>query len=181
MSVDGYNVKCTGCRYDGAIGHSPVRLEYVMPGGEAVCGYRVFAWCHRCQDIVDAEELLDPGSIRAQLSAYSRTKRGVMYKLRTKIFGEKDDDAEKIKELQGKLWLSSLRKSGPRCLNCGETTIVPLLFDSSGVSNILHACGGRLYKVPEHDDPSESGFSYGLRVIKLDTNGKRIPGGEEIL
>lgn len=181
MSMSDHNINCTGCDYGGVIEESPIRLDYVLPDGEIVHGYRDFAWCYSCDDIADMEELPDAGSLREQihrLEVQRNTSRTFFGKLFNKA-DKTDEGLEEGRNLQAKLRLVELRHSGPRCLQCGETTVVPLRFSADGLSNVVHRCGGRIFKVNVADDPYAPTTCYGLRVIKLDPDGRKI--GEEVL
>lgn len=178
MAMSDYNVNCTGCDYGGVIEESPMRLDYVLPDGDIVHGYRTFAWCHTCDDITDSEDLPDTGDIREQirtLEMHRHTSRSLLGRLLNKSAAE----SEETRQLKAKLRLAELRLSGPRCLQCGETTVVPLHFNADGLSNVVHRCGGRIFKVNVPDDPYAPEFCYGLRVIKLDPDGRKL--GEEVL
>lgn len=178
MSMSDHNVNCTGCDYGGVIEESPVRLDYVLPDGEIVHGYRAFAWCYTCDDIADAEELLDTGSIQEQIRGLEMQWQSSRTFL-AKLFNRTAGYPEELRQLQSKLRLAKLRRSGPRCLQCGETTVVSLRFNADGLSNVVHRCGGRIFKVNVPDDPYAPTYCYGLRVIRLEPDGGKI--GEEVL
>lgn len=182
MALDGYNIGCTGCTYSGAVEHSPVRIDYMLPRGVVIHAYRTFAWCFTCEDVVDAEKPLEKDQIEAQVKLYNSFTSGLLYRVCAKLFGRGKATAERLAELEDRLTLAELRESGPRCLSCGETTIVPLRFEKSGISNILHKCGGRLYKADKSDDlGAVDDVFYALHVIRLDHDGRKIPGGEEYI
>jgi hypothetical protein len=178
MSMSDHNVNCTGCDYGGVIEESPVRLDYMLPDGNIVHGYRTFAWCHTCDDITDAEDLPDAANLREQIRLLEMQKRTSRTFL-GRLFNKAGAEPEEARQLQAKLSMAELRHSGPRCLQCGETTVVPLRFNADGLSNVVHRCGGRIFKVNVPDDPYAPMICYGLRVIKLDPDGRKI--GEEVL
>ena len=42
--------------------HRPITLEYRLPSGETVEGYRRFAWCATCCKITEAEDAIESES-----------------------------------------------------------------------------------------------------------------------
>lgn len=177
MAMSDHNVNCTGCDYGGVIEESPIRLDYLLPDGEIVHGYRTFAWCYTCDDVVDAEELPDTNNLEQQIRSFEMQQQSSRTFF-SKLFNKTRESPE-ARQLKAKLRLAELRHSGPRCLQCGETTVVALSFSADGLSNVVHHCGGRIFKVNVPDDPYAPTVCYGLRVMKLDPDGIKL--GEEIL
>lgn len=168
MSMPSGYVRCHGCDFEGVMQRRPITLEYVLPSGAVVQGYRVFAWCSSCENVTDAEGAFDATSIQTEINSLNRQKVGFLGRL----FGRgKAEDAE-LKLLHEKLQLAHLRQSEPRCLRCGEPTIVHLTFDESGTSSVVHTCGRRLFAVPE--DPDAPRFMYKPEVIRLNPEGRKI-------
>lgn len=64
MSMSNIWVRCFGCDFEGVIQRRPITLEYVLPNGTIIEGYRVNAWCSSCNSITNAEEELDVASIQ---------------------------------------------------------------------------------------------------------------------
>jgi hypothetical protein len=166
MSMPNGYVRCHGCTFEGVMQRRPVTLEYVLPSGELVEGYRTFAWCSTCCNITDAEEAMDETSIRNEIAAIELRNRG----LAKRIFGRSANDVAELNALRAKLRLAVARRSPPRCLRCGQPTVLSLEFDSSGTSNVTHSCGRRLFLVPE--DPDATRFMFRPQVIRLDTEGR---------
>ena len=167
MSMLNY-VNCHGCNFEGIMQPRPITLEYVLPSGAIVQGFRLFAWCSSCGDVTEAEEAFDSALIQTEIDSLSRQKVGILSRL---LGGGKAEDIE-LKRLQASLQLAQLRKSKPRCLRCGLPTAMPLTFDESGTSNVVHTCGRRLFLVPE--DPDDLRFMYMPEVIRLDLEGRKI-------
>jgi hypothetical protein len=161
-------VRCHGCDFEGVMQRRPITLEYVLPSGAVVQGYRVFAWCSSCENVTDAEGAFDATSIQTEIDSLNQQKVGFLGRL---FGGGKAEDAE-LKLLHEKLQLARLRQSEPRCLRCGEPTIVQLTFDESGTSSVVHTCGRRLFAVPEDSDAPR--FMYKPEVIRLNPDGRKI-------
>lgn len=168
MSIPNGIVRCHGCSFEGVMQHRPIKLEYTLPSGEKVQGYRRFAWCSTCSCITNAETPIDAGLIRSEIAGIEQRNSSIF----KRIFGPKEQDAAELKTLHAQLRLAQARRSPPRCLQCGESTVVPLEFDSNGISNITHSCGRRLFLVPE--DPDAPRFMYRPQVIRLDADGRLL-------
>jgi hypothetical protein len=168
MSISSGYVRCHGCDYEGIMQRRPITLEYVLPSGAVVQGYRVFVWCSSCENVTEAEDAFDAALIQTEIDSRRRHQVGVFGRL---FGGGKVEDVE-LKHLQDRLQLAQLRRSGSRCLRCGESTVVPLTFDESGTSNIVHTCGRRLFAVPE--DPDAPRFMFRPEVIRLDPEGRKV-------
>ncbi len=167
MSMPSGYVRCHGCSFEGVMQRRPVTLEYTLPSGEVVEGYRRFGWCTTCGNITDAEDAIEAAPILNEIAAIEQRNRGFAKRL----FGRSAEDAAELKALQAKLRLAQARRSPPRCLRCGEPTVLPLHFDSSGTANVTHSCGRRLFLVPEDSDAPR--FMYRPEVIHLDAEGRR--------
>ena len=168
MSMPGGYVRCHGCSFEGLMQHRPVTLEYRLPSGETIKGYRRFAWCTTCLNVTEAEEAIDAVPIRSQITAIQQRNRGIAKRL----FGPSEQDSAELKSLNAKLRLAQVRRSPPRCLRCEEPTVMPLQFDSNSTSNVTHSCGRRLFLVPE--DPDAPRFMFRPEVIRLDAEGLRL-------
>lgn len=167
MSMPSGYVRCHGCDFEGVMQRRPITLEYALPSGAVVQGYRVFVWCSSCNNVTEAEESFDADAIQAEIDSCKRQQVGFFGRL----FGNGQAEDVELKRLQGRLKLAQLRQSGARCLKCGGTTIIPLAFDDSGTSNVVHTCGHRLFLVPE--DPDAPRFMFRPEVIRLDPEGRK--------
>lgn len=175
MSMSAGYVRCHGCDFEGIVQPRPVTLEYHLPSGQTVEGYRRFAWCWTCENIVGAEEPLDPAAIQAEIDGVkpkSTSIGGLFVRAVDRALGGGKQERIELERLNAKLGLAKLRKSPPRCLTCGEPTVELLEFDRNGTSTLVHTCGRRLFSVP--DDPDAPRFHYGNEVISLDHEGRRI-------
>jgi hypothetical protein len=143
-------------------------LEYVLPSGAVVMGYRVFAWCSSCENVTEAEEVFDTALIQTEIGLLRRQHVGFFGRL---LGSERAEDIE-LKRLQERLQLAELRRSRPRCLRCGEPTAVPLTFDECGTSSLVHTCGSRLFAAPE--DPDAPRLMFRPEVIRLDSEGRKF-------
>lgn len=168
MSMSNSYVRCHGCDFESVLQRRPITLEYILPNGAIVEGYRVFAWCSSCKNVTDAEEAFDASAIATEIDSLTQQQAGFF----NRIFGISKEDGVELKSLQEKLQLAKLRQSEPRCLKCGNPTVTPLAFDESGTSNIIHTCGRRLYLVPK--DPDSTRFMFKPVVIRLDSEGRKI-------
>ena len=155
MSIPSSYVRCHGCSFEGLMQHRPITLEYRLPSGETVEGYRRFAWCATCCKITEAEDAIESESIQAAIKVIEQRNRGIAKRL----FGFSKEDVAELNSLQAKLRLAQARHSPPRCLRCGETVVTPLKFDANGTSNITHSCGLRLFLAPEDPDAPRLFFS----------------------
>lgn len=169
MSMPSTNLRCHGCSFEGVMHHRPVRLEYTLPSGETVTGYRQIAWCSTCCNITEAEAFRNVESIYREIAEIEQRNRGIVKRL----FGPSQDDATDLRLLQGQLRLAEARLSPPRCLLCEAPTVTPLHFNSSGTSEFRHSCGQRLFLVPQ--DSNAPRFSFRSQVIRLDAEGRKLP------
>ena len=168
MSVPSGKIRCHGCDYEGVVQHRPVTLQYALPDGTSVQGYREFGWCNICDGIRDIESKLDKIALQSELQALApRRGLGGIFKnaVDRALGGGTDDRSEDRERLKGLLRVSQARSSPQRCLNCGSTSVLRLTFDDEGnCSNFQHHCGGHLYRLP--GDPNAPRFSYRPEVIK---------------
>lgn len=169
MSLPNAEVRCQGCDYQGYIVRRPITLEYVLPDGEVVQSYRDIAWSSSCEGITNAEQAIDIESIRARLHSLPPKRVGFLARL-LGIGG--DPDADERRRLEAKLRLAQLRRSPPRCLHCGRTTVVPLRFDHNGISDTVHTCGSHFFVLPQDSDAPR--FMYRPEVILLTPDGERL-------
>lgn len=172
MSMPNGYVKCHGCDFETVMQRRPIILQYHLPNGQFVEGYRQFAWCSSCGNVTEAEEPLEPASIQAKIDSINSNRQGFFKRLMDKMIRSEDPEREERDILTAKLSLAQMRRSPPRCLRCGNATVHTLSFDENGTSNIVHSCGRRLYTVPE--DPDTPRFFYKPEVIALDAEGHRI-------
>lgn len=176
MSVPAGKVRCHGCDYEGVVQHRPITLQYALPDGKSVQGYREFGWCSVCDEIRDIEAKLDTTALNAQLQALAPQRGlGGMFKgaVDRALGGGSEARLEDRERLQGLLRVAQTRKSPQRCLNCGSTSVLRLAFDDTGnCQNFQHCCGGHLYRLPT--DPDAPRFSYKPEIIPLDVDGNRL-------
>lgn len=168
MSLPVGYVRCHGCDFEGVMHRGPITLEYVLPSGAVVQGYRVFAWCSSCENVTEAEKAFDAASIQTEIDSLNRQKVGFF----SRLFGGGKAEYVELKRLKERLQLAQLRRSEPRCLRCGEPTAVPLTFDEDGTSRVVHTCGRRLFLAPLDLDAPR--FMYRPQVIRLDPEGRKI-------
>ncbi len=172
MSMPSGFVKCHGCDFEGVMQRRPITLQYHLPNGQIVEGYRRFAWCSSCGNVTEAEEVLELASIQAEIDSANSSRQGFFTRILDKVLGGGDTGRRERNRLTAKLMLAQMRRSPPRCLRCGGATVHMLAFDGNGTSNIVHSCGSRLYAVPE--DPDAPRFFYKSEVIALDPEGHRL-------
>lgn len=176
MSVPSGKIRCHGCDYEGIIQHRPITLQYALPDGISVQGYRESGWCNICDGIRDVEAKLDKTDLQSQLQALAPQRGlGGMFKsaVDRALGGGSDTRSEDRERLQGLLQVAQIRRSPQRCLNCGSTSVLRLAFDDAGnCQNFQHHCGGHLYRLPT--DPNAPRFSYKPEVIPLDADGNRL-------
>lgn len=176
MSVPSGKIRCHGCDYEGVVQHRPVTLQYHLPDGTSVQGYREFGWCNICDGIRDIEAKLDPNALQSELQALA-PQRGISGIFKSAVDralgGGAETRIEDRERLKGLLRVAQTRSSPQRCLNCGSTSVRRLVFDNDGnCPNFQHHCGGHLYRLP--GDPNAPRFSYRPEVIPLDANGNRL-------
>jgi hypothetical protein len=176
MSVPSGKIRCHGCNYEGVVQHRPVTLQYALPDGASVQGYREFGWCNICDGIRDIESKLDQKVLQAELQALTpqRGLGGILRSAMDRALGGGTDDRTKDRDrLNGLLRVAQNRSAPQRCLNCGSTSVLRLAFDDEGnCPTFQHHCGGHLYRLP--GDPNAPRFSYRPEVIPLDLNGNRL-------
>lgn len=176
MSVPNGRVRCHGCDFEGILQHRPITLQYALPDGTSVQGYREAGWCNICDGIRDVEAKLDKVDLQSQLQALAPQRGlGGMFKsaVDRALGGGSDTRSEDRQRLQGLLQVAQIRRSPQRCLHCGSTSVLPLMFDDTGnCESFRHHCGGQLYRLPA--DPSGPRFSYRPEVIPLDVDGNRL-------
>lgn len=177
MSTSTGQIRCHGCQYQGVLQHRSVVLRYALPDGTKVDSHRTFGWCNDCRGIRDVESKLDVSALRLELERLNPRQRslGSFFKssIDRALGGGTDDDQIERQRLMMLLRVAELRKSPPRCLSCGSTSVSPSLFDADGNSqDFVHSCGSRLYRVPP--DPNAPRFSYRPEVLPLDIEGHRL-------
>lgn len=173
MSIPHSYVHCRGCDFKGVMQPRSITLQYVLPDGSVVESHRVLVWCTSCENITNAEIRFDAVRIQAEIDSLTGQKGGFFRRL---LDGGKEEigNRKRLHLLQNDLWLAEIRQSEPRCLSCEETTLVPLNFDTSGSSSIVHSCGHKLFKVSEDFDAPRFSFSYKPVTIRLDPEGRRL-------
>lgn len=152
-------------------------FRYQLPEGQQAWVERKLAWCHSCSafcpvevippknkllaDLKEAKEGLDAAQaelvkdnwIRRTLKRPSRLRREMI-----------ELGMKKYREAQASLDCLAIRKSPPRCLECGSTHITDIIWKKEFPANIngeefFHpSCGGKL---SEHD----SGYMVSARSI----------------
>jgi hypothetical protein len=176
MSVPSGYIRCHGCDYQGVMQYRPITLRYMLPDGVTVDSHRTFGWCNNCEAIRDVELSLDADAIRKELDVLKQKQQPSVGFLRNaidRVLGGKQNEAQaELLELTKLLRFAEIRSSPPRCLTCGEASVVYIAFDDQGTSsNFVHTCGGRLYQVPA--EPDAPRFSYRPEVLLLDVEGCR--------
>lgn len=177
MSVPAGQVRCHGCQFATLMSFRPVSLRYHLPSGETVDRHRVISWCIQCEGFRDVEPDLDANSLQYGIDELLVRKRSlggfVKNALRQATGGKPDGEGEKLIALTRLLQMAKLRRSRPRCLNCGSEDVQDIEFDAEGTStNYIHHCGGRLFRVPT--DPDAPRFAYAHETIELDVEGRRL-------
>lgn len=162
-------ITCTGCDYVSMIRPRRITLNYYLPEGGVVKGYRRVAWCNSCSDITDAEALFDVAEIKAELGRIEAERPNFFVRLVDRALGGGDRSREERAEYEAQLQFLKLRKSGPRCLECCGTQIQPLNVEESGT---LHTCGGRL--IVEDADQDTPRMTYRPEVVSMDVEGNRL-------
>jgi hypothetical protein len=174
MSVQSGHVRCYGCDFEGVMQHRPVTLRYRLPTGETVDSHRAFAWCTDCAGIRNVEAQLDARVIRRDIDERQPKRHsfgGLLRKAVDRALGGQSDDGQALQSL---LRLAQLRRTPPRCLTCGGTSVTYLDFDDEGTSsNFVHSCGSWLYRIPANSDAPR--FSYRPEIVFLDVDGHRLP------
>lgn len=175
MSLQARHIQCHGCDFQGIIQPRPITLRYILPDENIVERHRAFGWCSACSLIRDVEAPLDANEIRKELEIQS-LKQVPASRLKSaidRILGiNPHEDQVELQQLEKLLRLAEIRRSPPRCLTCGETTVTHLHFDNEGTSSFTHSCGSRLFQVSA--DPDTPRFSYRPEVILLNIEGQRI-------
>ena len=176
MSVPSGKVRCHGCDYEGVVQHRAVSLQYALPDGTSVQGYREFGLCNMCDGIRDIEAKLDTNNLQSELQALAPQRGlGGMFKsaVDRALGGGSGNTTEDRERLKGLLRVAQARSSSERCLDCGSTSVLRLTFDDEGnCSSFKHHCGGHLHRLP--GDPNAPQFSYRPEVIPLDVDGNRL-------
>jgi hypothetical protein len=103
-------------------------------------------WCDSCQDFQAGESLDSTEWIESELARY---RRGEVPEGLTFIYGEGDERAEKIvreiASLERKLHWRRMRRSPPRCLNCGSIKNRPI--HETDPDSLLHPITKRHLKL----------------------------------
>lgn len=178
MSLSNGQIRCHGCEYKGVLLYRPITLRYRLPGGETIDNHRTFGWCETCAGIRDVEIPLNASAIRLQISEKCPAQResfsGRFMKAVGSALGRNpSEDQVELKRLNALLRLAVLRRSPPRCLTCGGTSVENLSFYEAGrSSNYVHSCGSRLYQAPTDVDAPR--FFYRAETVLLDAEGLRL-------
>lgn len=137
MSLPSYRLRCTQCDFDQTDCGSPVKLQYVLAEGCEIIACRRPCWCYTCDNLTDGEHLD---------TTFSWAKEAITR-------GEISGNAVWIV----RAWFAQ-RKSPPRCLRCGSTKIISLLYNKDGVAEgFKHKCGGVFVR---KEDPSLPRFMW---------------------
>lgn len=176
MSIPSTKIKCHGCDFESIDPGLPIRIKYKLGANEYIDSHRVTGWCSNCCDVRDIE-YLNAEDIQRQLSDLQhppKDRRGLFTKFLDRALGggPPPNNQPRIDSLTRLLKLVRSRQSGARCLTCGEARTTPITFNEGGTSDYVHACGSRLYQVPE--DPDAIRFFYKPKTIILDTEGRQI-------
>ena len=139
-------------------------------------GYLGIGWCRKCNALRDTEQPLNAQALRTQITKIApKPTLGGFFKgaVDRALGGSKEDTQAELRQLLSLLRLAEQRRSGSRCLTCGATAIIPLVFEEDGsCSSFAHECGSQLYRLPT--DPNAPRFSYRPEIIPLDSEGNRL-------
>lgn len=178
MSMPGQWYSCTKCDFRTEQFPRPVSLLYHLPDGTTVTSWRKSGWCYECGGIANIEADINPAALETRIEELSRPKplRSRLGSVLARAFGvdSKDPREQELLELQGLLRVSELRKSGPRCLQCGSENTEDLVFSPEGLSlSFVHGCGGRLRR--ERVDGNGPRLSFRQELVHLDVEGRKLP------
>jgi len=146
-----HEAKCHQCGYTAEF-WDPLR-SYEMPDGAFVTIQKTFVWCAACREVRWGEELPELAALEHELGATKAREPSAMEELsllvgKYRTLEEVLTDREQ--ELEERVAWRRVRTSGPRCLECGTTDLVPLVFSEirSGNDKWTLAehpgCGGRI-------------------------------------
>jgi hypothetical protein len=129
------HIACDKCSYERSYPHR--NYDYHMPDGNHVYVIVGRGWCHSCEQIVETEYLPALDQIEKELryiAGYSKeavTPASIAASIKVR------------REWENRKALALIRKSPPRCLECGSTNIEVQTSDANGL--LLHPrCGGHL-------------------------------------
>lgn len=170
MSIPNQFLRCTSCTFEAVVRRRPVTIVYELADGSSVKSGRLYGWCAECQGVRDIESRLEVEILRQQLEVDTKRRAGLKSRVArfgNRLFGGKDSEGVEFEQMILRLRLAESRKSPPRCLTCGSTSVHQL-----GTVVLPHSCGGEL-KLHEADDDSPR-FSYRPEVIRLNAEGYRV-------
>lgn len=166
MSLPLEQVRCSGCSYEGFIVRRGVTLQYLMPDGRVVKGFRQYVWCSDCDSVQEAESLFNLSEIEADL-AKIRAQSGSLWHVLKRMVGMTHTGVEfERDELLVKRDFLKLRQSAPRCLNCAGVRLTALSDEP------IHRCGARIYLLAAEEVGLR--MSYAHSVVALDIEGRRL-------
>lgn len=149
MSLSPEVYKCTECSFTQPIKGYPI--QYVYSHEDFLVDIpRSTSWCDECNSIVNSEYFLDVMKLPSKFQPSDSDKQILTIKL-----------------------IVSLRKSPPRCLECGSTNITQIeKINSKEEMHIkgsaLHPeCGGYLYYMEDEECPFRVSFNYSNPTIRM--------------
>lgn len=97
--------------------------HYRLDGGALLRTEQTDAWCYSCSRIIAAESLPSLDELDRRIRDLDNPDNLIL-----KVFGRAELARERT-ELPTRLAWRAARQSGPRCLECGSTSVYPLLGD----------------------------------------------------
>jgi hypothetical protein len=129
-----------------------------MAEGSTVTMERTFVWCPACREVRWGEQLANLAQLERDLAATSAREPVVMEELSFSVSRHQtleDLLASRKKELESRIAWRRIRKSPPRCLECGYTDVTPLVLtetddgDEKWTSREHPGCGGIVTVLPQ--------------------------------
>ena len=148
MSLPTYVYECTGCSFTQTMWNYPIRYVYSYKDSYFNIP-RATSWCYKCNMIVPSENFLNDVKFDSEYQLSNSDKMFIIKRI------------------------ASLRKSPPRCLECGSTRITRIeeVNSKEEVQNkgsALHPkCGGYLYYTEEDDDEFRVVINYNNPIIRM--------------
>ncbi len=131
---------------------------YVLGSGALLSFDAIPAWCHECDSIVLAENLMTPELIQADLKDIDDPTSPFH---QTKIPPSSSDVAFWRQHLANQKMLLELRKSPPRCMKCGKSRVsyFPFHWAPHPATGEEVRCYGQGVGSQRHADPAIRFFS----------------------